>query len=1152
MPSMSISGIVSGVDWEGMITTMVEAAQKPAQVQINKRINLTNKKSLFEEMQELAEKLQKSTTALRLESTYKAKKVETERIDSSGSAKGVLTAKVNADAQAGVYTVKVNQLAQAHTRRGARIEGNSNDLLKDYAETTLWFTQNGQRTGVTISDDETLESLSSKINNTIKTLNNPMTFTASAIDGRLIIKSDEQGEGNVKTSNANAITYDGSGYTTLPVSVDIDNLSDGDFTITDGNKTYTYGTDFDIVDGNKIRWKLKDTKAIKAGDEYTLKYKAAVNDVYTTGAITRGSGNIDTSDAFNFTPNTDDITIADRFSITDSEGFTYKYGTDFDVIINTDDDGNTTRSIRWLKSSNASRPDEGVNYNINYTCGNTLSYSSSVNSSSAYSNVLRLKTSGSNVELTYDDIVDNLNASSILVTDGTTNYTYGTDFEIVKYSNSGNAADGYPRIHWLIDAYPTTCTVTYSHPIDGNETFDLDVTRGNEDSFNSTTSTLTGVINNNTATISATKTDTNGNINTTNYTQGSDFDLIQDDKGELSVKWLNDLRCPAAGDGYKLTIKTDGTNGENITLSGIKTNNDTDSLSATFTLTGSDGTKYYEGIDYTLTSNDGTPASIKWNANSTWLMPDPDETLTFTVAGVGGNATVYTATRSGSDRIALADYGFTQAKGSISSVAYGDTSTENFSDLGLSSATSDGGNTATFTMSWDNNQSSLLEPHSNLPSSGAKLTYTYRHATNKFQLDDEGSGLLQALGFKNADGSDVTDAEYYTEAKNAEIEIDGEEYSLANNELEYENDILNGVKMELKGTGTVLIDVTHDTDKAVENVQTFIDDFNVLMDWINIRSTEKQVNNISSSSDSEDTVSTLTKSSDEYNTSWGLLYGNSYLRSTKSELRQVVSQNFTFNFKERTSLKPVYGSMGYNGLKADTTLRITVGDRQANITITPDDTLQTIAAKINDTSGNDEYDNEAYNLHHDADGNQIAAITAKVVNDKLVISRGSQAEANNHEVSLSGSAALNALNLNYTYKGLYQIGIETTSDNYGISGQLDFSADDFREALEDNPDEVQTLMTSFAKQMDTYMKSMLNATSANSGTLKTQISNIDTQISSIDDYLKKFQDRIDRMEARLRTQYAAAEDRIAQLSQQASSVSSILSQMAGNNQQASQ
>ncbi|MBQ8693554.1 MAG: flagellar filament capping protein FliD, partial [Synergistaceae bacterium] len=252
-------------------------------------------------------------------------------------------------------------------------------------------------------------------------------------------------------------------------------------------------------------------------------------------------------------------------------------------------------------------------------------------------------------------------------------------------------------------------------------------------------------------------------------------------------------------------------------------------------------------------------------------------------------------------------------------------------------------------------------------------------------------------------------------------------------------------------------------------------------------------------------------------------------------------------FKERTSLKPVYGNMAFNGLRNNTTLRITVGDRNANITITPEDTLQTIAAKINNNAKTDQYQNEAYNLHYDDNGNEIAAITAKVVNDKLVIKRGSMAEANGSEVTISGSAALNALNLNYTYKGLYQIGIETTSDNYGISGQLDFSADEFREALEDNPDEVQTLMTSFAKQMDSYMKSMLNATSTSSGTLKTQISNIDTQITSIDEYLNNFQDRLDRMETRLRNQYAAAEERIAKLSQQASSIAGILSQMSGAN-----
>ncbi|MBQ9527434.1 MAG: hypothetical protein IJR68_07465, partial [Fretibacterium sp.] len=121
MADMTVSGIVSGMDWEGMITQLVENAQKPAKVQMNKRTNLTNKKALFQEMQELTEKIQSSLTSLRLSSTYEAKKVELDRMDSTGSAKGVLTAKVNADAVPGVYTVEVKNLAKAQTIRSNQV-----------------------------------------------------------------------------------------------------------------------------------------------------------------------------------------------------------------------------------------------------------------------------------------------------------------------------------------------------------------------------------------------------------------------------------------------------------------------------------------------------------------------------------------------------------------------------------------------------------------------------------------------------------------------------------------------------------------------------------------------------------------------------------------------------------------------------------------------------------------------------------------------------------------------------------------------------------------------------------------------------------------------------------------------------------------------
>ena len=828
---MSVSGIVSGMDWEGMISTMIESAQKPAQVQMNKRINLTNKKTLFEEMQELAEKLQKSTTALRLESTYKAKKVETERIDSNGSAKGVLTASVNADAAAGVYTVKVNQLAQSQTIRSDQIT-NSKDVLKDYVDTSLWFTQNGQKVGVTLSKDETLESLSSKINNTIKTLDNPMAFATSVVDNRLIFKSDESGLGNVVTSNADALIYASGQNTTLPINVDTANLNSGDFVIKDdkGN-TYTNGVDFDIVDGNQIRWRTQDTNTVKVGDDYKLKYEAKAGDKYTSEAITRGSGNIDTSSNFNFTPYQDE-TLAGRMTITDAEGFTYNYGTDFDFIISNDD---TTRSIRWLKGSGASRPDEGVSYNINYTCGSTTLVKSSEltygggRSFSIYN--------PSRTQILFEDIPEYcLNSDYFSIIDASgDSYTYGTDFTIIQATNTQN-----PRVKWEGDHHPDdneTYHVNYNYPIDRDEVFDLDATRGNTDILTSAVTTAADATSNGNAVITATT-----NTGTATYTEGVNFTLDKDANGNITVNWIEYRDAPLNGVTYDLNMTT-RTTGEALHLKGVKTSGDSDATSQTVYMTKSDGTVYYEGVDFTLSSDEDDNPIVKWNAESTALI-NPNDSYTLKYSFTDGSTTTYNGTRSDSDAISMSNYGFTQANGSITEVTYGGTIAIATSLDNLAISSIDNTANATFTLNWGSQTLTNLTAGTDYPAAGAKLTYEYKHSTNTFSIDDDGTGLLQLLGIKDTDGNMATDDEHYTAAQNAIITVDGEEWTLATNELEYENDILNGVKMELKGTGTVIVDVTHDTDKAVENVQTFIDDFNVLMDWINIRSTEKQVNNI--------------------------------------------------------------------------------------------------------------------------------------------------------------------------------------------------------------------------------------------------------------------------------------------------------------------
>ena len=134
----------------------------------------------------------------------------------------------------------------------------------------------------------------------------------------------------------------------------------------------------------------------------------------------------------------------------------------------------------------------------------------------------------------------------------------------------------------------------------------------------------------------------------------------------------------------------------------------------------------------------------------------------------------------------------------------------------------------------------------------------------------------------------------------------GQEVERDSNDIgaDYENELIKGVTMHLKGVGEVSLDIEHDAEKAVESIQSFVDSYNELMTWMNTRMTEKQLD--------EDTAATV--DSDDFRMRWGLLHGNSLLRQTKSQMRSLTSQNFTFSFTQRKSSEEVYGTMGFNGL----------------------------------------------------------------------------------------------------------------------------------------------------------------------------------------------------------------------------------------------
>ncbi len=1588
MASMSINGVVSGMDWESMIDEIITAAAKPAQVQVSKRTNLQNKKSLFEEMKVMVQSIQTSLTSLKLPSTYKAKAVDIERTDSSGSYKGVLTATVNADAEVNVHDVEVKQLATAQTNRSTQITaGTIASTLSSAGITStsskMYITAAGQRIGIDVYSTDSLQSLKSRINTTVKTLASPLEVTASVVDNKLVIRSDNTGLGTKTVEGIVRGGYSSNGHTSLTgLLANAEGTSTFDIAVSEDNTdnlkimsegtTYTYGTDYVVVNGTEVRWKQNDRSSeVALGDYVNARYTMAAGDVYTaSGQMADEDGkNGDAAQIFGFTM-TDNGTLASRVKIVDEDRTTYTYGTDFTI---------TNSKVVWLEKDTSSTTSEPSSYTVSYSkdvavtsttdvartgsndaidlkdlttaykeaysldddddlptitltdgkgvlrtyldpadrslftmkgdddteytygkdyvirvndAGNgwvvswaitgdtnsdgstdindaseivtaymqekgittldmkeapetsstltfsrdvTITDSGTVKSSdtdkslatiledvgstvsiSDYSTAITIKSgsttytygkdytidddgniewltkatltekpssykvtysdaeydypadasdittlfttlladedadledviitlsngsvctygtdytinddgtidwiihtqpdagksytlyyesfsalkatadctegdsttalsSFSGVDLTYSEIlsdagvskqktsetddeyqerIDTALAAIFTLSDSVDTYEYGTDYRITADS------DDAPQITWLQeptrseemtlvytgrgegggevlsmpDAIQRSAsdTINLSSALDmplyskfegaavritnGSETFeegtDFTVSEGsggyavitwNTDTtipplytgqFDSTTS-ITAADSNGNAITGFTVSDEDGyaafSMDDGSVLEAGDYtvtvvkggrtkiyDLISDGSSMTLVqrsKW-NAQDVSSAGK-YTITVSKDG----NVsTYTGTRPKNSYDFKISKASIDFTDGTNtitqgtktFYEGVDFNITTDSDGNSTVDWipdaDGGYEWYYPVVSSSYTLTHTDSDGNSVSFTGVRTSQDTLSLQDYGMTIAKGELS-VQYGeDTNYYNLNVEPVYETDEDGnyvldadgnkivssssvtGNdvlkaTHSFTInerpvwtgtvgedSTKNNYSmdyvfNWLTPEltsRSLPGYGDELSIEYEYDANTFSLEDDGDGLIDALGLNVEDN--------ITEAHNAIISLNGEEVQRDSNNIgeAYGNEISNlkGVTLQLKGLGTVSLDIYHDAEKAIEAITTFKDSYNDLMTWMNTRMTESQVD--------EDTAATI--DSDDFRMRWGLLHGNSLLRQTKSTMRNLTAQTFTYSFTQNTSSSEIYGTMANNGLRNDSTLRMRIGSTYMDLTVSPSHTLQDVVDMINDSTNV-----QMYNNFYDENGKlrEQPLIKASVSDDKLTLSSTSS-----DTITLSGTSAMKALKMNYTYTGLFQLGLATTSTDYGKSGELEFDESKFMEALEDNSDETQELMLMFANSMDSWVKSMLtsSASGETKGTLSRQIDDLDTQIASIDEYLEKYQERLDRQEEALRTKFAAAEQNIAELSQQAASISSILSMLNNNSSSSS-
>ncbi|MBR0079246.1 MAG: flagellar filament capping protein FliD, partial [Synergistaceae bacterium] len=892
--------------------------------------------------------------------------------------------------------------------------------------------------------------------------------------------------------------------------------------VTNGTTTYKYGRDFTINSDGEIEW-LEQTEITNEPASYTVTYDKSIYQAISSKA-SNGVRNLTDLTGDNPFPTYSDFVSSYNLPVTPS---TLRYANNIIDFYSDDFDDSYNFAIGTADS-------DGTFVTGDYVYGRDY--------------VLRKESSG--------DI-------NLIWSDNTVNSAFITDYQSYVQTTHGvtistSDTKGQPSTRYMVKFNQTQ---TAENESDELET----LLNGYDGDYNSITIT-----------------DSDGNV----YECAASEDNLDDEhfaivNGELvwntTPITYNDPSRPTASTEYELIYtSTDG--GELFKIDEAVTRSNSDVIALTSsgssidydemvngTVTITQGSKvFYENYDFEIGKNDNGEVTIDWKTgtNYEWYYPQPGANSRYSINLVtaDGDTKTYSGVRSYTDTLDLRslsdDCYFEVAEGSLTKLTYNkvtydltdaadddETTTTDVEivrdTLGLSIADGTNGGKKIFNFNWVTPD---LEARDNLPAYGDEIEISYDYYANTFTLSDDGDGIIDLLGLND----DVT------EAQNAIIVLDNTQIEKDLNDIgaDYDNEISNlkGVTLHLKGVGEVSLDIFHDAEKAVESIQTYVDNYNSLMSWINTRMTESQVD--------EDTAATV--DSDDFRMRWGLLHGNSLLRNAKSQMRNISAQNFTYSFTKRTSAGEIYGTMANNGLTSSSTFRLRIGSTYSDITIEPTDTLETIAAKINDDTATA----QARNLHYDSNGQKLedALLKASVEQDKLVIS-----SSGTDEITISGTAAMNALKMNYTYKGVYQLGIgvnanatlgstSTVDLTKAESGELEFNTDKFMEALEDNPDETQELMLMYANSMDNWVKSMTTASNdeygSPTGSLSREIKNLENEISDIDEYLEKYQERLDRMEESLRTKYAAAEQRISKLSQQASAIASILQQLSnsgGNN-----
>ena len=281
---------------------------------------------------------------------------------------------------------------------------------------------------------------------------------------------------------------------------------------------------------------------------------------------------------------------------------------------------------------------------------------------------------------------------------------------------------------------------------------------------------------------------------------------------------------------------------------------------------------------------------------------------------VGGAQTSYTgATKTAND--ALLSTLFKAQDGSKSAtftvngktVTIDDVTTKKVSDLIV--AINDSGAGVTATLASDGQLTVASDDKTTNVVFGVSSSATDAASAN-------GRSLLNGLNFVS--GKELTADTYgaSTAGTSATATIDGKKYTSDTGKV-----MVGGVTYTLNAMGATTVSVSQDTDTLVKNVQSFVDDYNKMIDALNTKYYEKQYSDygvLTKSQESAMTADQITKWNEKAKS--GLLYHDQTLGKIISSMRQALYtpvDSVTSNYNTMMSIG-ISSSTDQGHIKLDT------------------------------------------------------------------------------------------------------------------------------------------------------------------------------------------------------------------------------------------